>query len=104
MEYRITTSRDIIEQEIMNIMLGWDGGNFTACPYCHADDFTHFEDCPQADNDIIERLVQYCYKLKDRWAQGGKHKNETPHSPIAITDDVLYLAHSLRQGGGHIHR
>ena len=37
-------------------------------------------------------------------AKRGVIQNETPHSPIVITDDVLYPAYSLRQGGDRIHR
>jgi len=52
-------------------MFDWDKGNFTVCPHCRVDDFTHMENCPQKDNDIISRLVDYCMGV---YQAGGLYK------------------------------
>jgi len=63
--------RKTIEAHILKIMFDWDKGNFTVCPHCSTDDFTHMEDCPQKDNDIISRLVDYCMGV---YQTGGLYK------------------------------
>ena len=59
--------RTTIEAHILRIFLR----NLTVCPYCGTDDFTHMEDCPQKDNDIISRLVDYCMGV---YQAGGLYK------------------------------
>ena len=63
--------RTTIEAHILRIMFDWDKGNFTVCPHCRVDDFTHMENCPQKDNDIISRLVDYCMGV---YQAGGLYK------------------------------
>ena len=53
---------DKIATDVLKIMFEWDRGNFTVCPHCQVDDFTHIEGRKCVDDNIITRLVDYIRK------------------------------------------